>query len=92
MSNTVMQVLVFLAACVVVARAEPALNRMGPKTKFTIRLSFHSLAVGSIAEIIWILSGDIPNWPAAVIMVGAACLLLCERRIRLLYPPIRRTQ
>lgn len=89
MTPLLLQVIVLLAAAVIIIRAEPALNRMSRGTPFLIRAAFHLLTVGAIAEVIGIAAGDVPSWPAAITTIGAAALLFCERRIRILCPPAR---
>lgn len=90
MTTSILQAIVLVAALVIVVRSEPALNRMSRCTPFMIRASFHLLTVGAIAEIVFILAGDVPSWPTAITSVGVAALLFCERRLRLLCPPTRR--
>ena len=90
MTTSFLQVIVLVAALVIVVRSEPALNRMSRCTPFMIRASFHLLTVGAVAEIVFILAGDVPSWPTAITSVGVAALLFCERRLRLLCPPPRR--
>lgn len=90
MTTPILQAIVLVAALVIVVRSEPALNRMSRCTPFMIRASFHLLTVGALAEIVFILAGDVPSWPTAITSVGVAALLFCERRLRLLCPPPRR--
>lgn len=90
MTTLLLQAIVLMAAIIIVVRAEPALNRMSRCTPFLIRSSFHLLALGAVAEIVFILSGDVPSWPTAITSAGVAALLFCERRLRLLCPPHRR--
>lgn len=90
MTTLLLQSIVLVAAVIIVWRAEPALNRMSPCTPFLIRVSFHLLTLGAVAEIVFILSGDVPSWPTAITTVGVAALLICERRLRLLCPSPRR--
>ena len=91
MTALLLKFVVLLAAGVIVVRAEPALNRMSRCTPFMIRASFHLLTLGAAAEIVFILSGDVPTWPTAIMIIGVAALLICERRLRILCPPRRRT-
>lgn len=85
MNPLILQAVVVISAAVIVARAEPALNRMGQATPILIRLSIHLLAVGAIAEISCIVFGlEIPSWPTAITAAGIAMLLVCERRLRVL--------
>jgi len=90
MTHYLLQMIVVLAAAVIVVRAEPALNRMSRCTPFMIRASLLLLTLGAVAEIVFVLSGDVPSWPTAITTVGVAALLVCERRLRLLCPPTRR--
>lgn len=90
MSALILQAVVLLAAVVIVVRAEPALNRMSRCTPFMIRASFLLLTLGAVAEIVFILGGEVPSWSTAIVITGVAALLVCERRIRILCPPPRR--
>lgn len=90
MTTLLLQAIVLVAAVVIIVRAEPALNRMSRCTPFLIRSSFHLLTLGAVAEIVWLVAGDVPSWPTAITLVGVAALLFCERRLRLLCPPPRR--
>ena len=85
-----LQGVVLIAAGVIIARAEPALNRMGRHTPLMIRVAMHLLVVAAIGEIVVIVGGDVPSWSAALMTSGAASLLVCERRLRVLCPPPRR--
>ena len=89
-ADLILQCAELLLAGVMLWRAEPALNRMSRCTPFMIRASFHLLTLGAAAEIVFILSGEVPSWPTAITTVGVAALLICERRLRLLCPPTRR--
>ena len=88
--TTLLQIIVVLAAVVIIVRTEPALNRMSRCTPFMVRTAFHLLALGAAAEIVFIVTGDVPSWPAAIVTLGVAALLICERRLRLLCPPPKR--
>lgn len=87
---TLVQIAVIVAAVMIVVRAEPALNRMSRDTPFVVRVAFHLLALGAVAEIVFIVAGDVPSWPMAIVTLGVAALLVCERRLRLLCPPVKR--
>ena len=91
MTALLLKLVVLLAAGVIVVRAEPALNRMSRCTPFMIRASFHLLTLGAVAEIVFVVSGDVPTWPTAITTVGVAFLLVCEKRLRILCPSPRRT-
>jgi hypothetical protein len=90
MTTMLLQAIVVLAALVILVRAEPALNRMSRCTPFMIRASFHLLTLGAVAQIVFIVAGEIPTWPSAFTTAGVAALLVCERRLRLLFPRQRR--
>jgi hypothetical protein len=76
---------VFLLACLVIlCRAEPANNRMGKDTPITLRAAFHLLTVAAAGGILYTLLGTVPDWLSVLLAVGAAALLLCERRIKAL--------
>ena len=91
MTALLLQSFVLVAASVIVFRAEPALNLMSPCTPFMIRASFHLLTLGAVAEIVFVLVGDVPSWPASIMTVGVALLVICEKRLRILCPMPRRT-
>lgn len=91
MITLLLQAIVLMAAAIVVVRAEPALNRMSKSTPFLVRVSFHLLTLGAIAEIVFVLAGGIPAWQSAITTVGIAALLFCERRMRILFPPHQRS-
>lgn len=89
MTTIILQAIVLLAAVVIIVRAEPALNRMNRCTPFMVRAAFHLLTLGAAAEIVCVVAGDVPNWPTAIVAVGIAALLICERRLRVLCPQPR---
>lgn len=90
MTALLLKVIVVLASLVIVFRSEPALNRMTRATPILVRLAFYLLTLGAVAEILFVLAGKVPNWPTAIMLAGIAALLFCERRLRLLYPPMQR--
>lgn len=90
MIANILSVIVMVAAIVIVIRAEPALNRMNACTPFMVRSAFHLLTLGSTAEIVSILLGEAPSWPTAIVFLGVASLLVCERRLRVLCPSLKR--
>lgn len=82
--------LLALLACIIILwRAEPALARMTPATPFTIRLAMWLLVVGAAAQLLALAMGITPQWPTVVLELGVACLLYCERRLRVLIPRSR---
>lgn len=81
MTSSLLQAIVLIAAFVIIFRAEPALNRMGRCAPFTMRVAFHLLTLGAIAEIAFVVIGDIPRWPSAIVTAGVAALLVCDRRL-----------
>lgn len=75
------------AACTVILwRAEPALNRMSAATPNTVRVAFLFITVGAAAQLIALAMGHAPQWPTVLLELGMACLLYCERRLRVLIP------
>lgn len=90
MTALTLQIIVVVAAVVIVLRAEPALNRMNRSTPILVRLAFYLLTLGAVAEILFVLAGRVPTWPTAIMLAGIAAMLFCERRLRLLYPTARR--
>lgn len=84
-----LKAIVLVAAAVIVVRAEPALNRMSKTTPFLVRVSFHLLTLGAVAEIVFVLTGGTPAWQSAITTAGIAALLFCERRMRILFPTQR---
>ncbi|MDT3735565.1 MAG: hypothetical protein ROZ00_05020 [Denitratisoma sp.] len=74
-----------LALCtIILARAEPAINRMSRDTPRLVRLAFILLAGGAVAGIFAIASGAVPEWHVLMLAAGIAALLVCERRLRIL--------
>jgi ammonia channel protein AmtB len=78
------QILGFVLCAAILARAEPAINRMGRDTPRLVRIAFVLLAVGAVAGIFAIAAGAVPEWHALILAAGIAALLLCERRLRIL--------
>lgn len=75
------------AACAVILwRAEPALNRMTADTPAPVRVSMWLLTVGAAAQLLALALGAVPQWPTVLLELGVACLLYCERRLRVLVP------
>lgn len=80
-----LDILAFLSCAVILWRCDPAINRMGRHTHGLIRYAFLLLIAGALAELVGLLFfGRTPGCAEAVILVGTALLLLCERRIRYL--------
>lgn len=79
-----------LACVIILWRAEPALNRMTTGTHFTVRLAMWLLVVGAAAQLLALAMGTVPQWPTVVLELGVACLLYCERRLRVLIPRPRK--
>lgn len=81
MTPIMLQALAFIAAAAVFLRAEPALNRMGRACRLSIRVAFLLLATGSVALMAAIITqGYVPSVPTALTYVGAALLMLADRR------------
>jgi hypothetical protein len=81
MSDIFQQAIVLISSLVIAVRAEPTLNRMCKCTPLMMRMAFHFLTLGAIAEIGSIFIGDVPSWSTAISTVGAATLLVCEPRL-----------
>jgi len=80
------------AACAVILwRAEPALNRMTADTPAPVRVSMWLLTVGAAAQLLELAIGAVPQWPTVLLELGVACLLYCERSMRVLIPSPRRS-
>lgn len=88
--NILAQILGFVLCAAILARVEPAINRMGRDTPRLVRLAFALLAVGAAAGILAIATGAVPEWHVLILAAGIAALLLCERRLRILTrtPPV----
>lgn len=90
MIDAALQIATALAAAVVLARAEPALNRMTARTPQLVRIALVLLVAGAAAKLgAILLLGAVPSAPEALTAAGLALLLLCERRLRVLVPPGR---
>lgn len=86
MIATLLTGLALLACAIILWRAEPALARMTPSTPFTVRVAMWLLVVGSAAQLLALAMGISPQAPTVVLELGIACLLYCERRLRVLIP------
>lgn len=86
MMSLILQVIVLLAGGMIIIRIEPALNQMNFCTPLLIRAAFQLLALGAAAEVVCVIYGDVPDWPAASITVGVAILLIGKRWQQLLRP------
>lgn len=90
MIDAALQIVVIIACALIISRTEPAINRMSFKSPFQIQIAMHFLTVGGIGQIGAILiMGDVPTLATAIVIVGAAALLLCERRARFLAGAVR---
>lgn len=78
------QALGIFLCIVILARTEPALNRMGKEAPGLIRAAFVMLASASVAGILAILTGHAPGLETLLLAAGIALLLMCDRRIRIL--------
>lgn len=80
-----------LCCIVILARTEPALNRMDAETTPPlIRIAFALLATGAAAGILALFAGQTPSLPTLVLTAGTAAMTFCERRIRYLAGSHRR--
>jgi len=83
--DSFLQGLGIVLCLIILARAEPAINRMGGNAPPAIvRLAFALLVTGAVAGILGILAGNVPDASSLILAAGTAALIFCERRIRLL--------
>lgn len=82
MTPQLLQLLTLLASLVIFVKVEPVLNLMGPSCRPPVRLAFWLLAVGSASLMLAVSQGYEPNFGTVCTLLGVACLLLAERRIR----------
>jgi hypothetical protein len=91
------QALGLLSAVVVVVRAEPVLNRIvlhAPDERHRVPIAalrliagaMAALTLGGVGLILYIVGGYIPGVVDLLFAGGAAALLVCERRLRILCP------
>lgn len=79
------QVIGLMLLMLIVWRTEPALNRMGDKSPpLMVRLSFALLFTGSVAGILFIIAGHVPDIASLLLIAGTAALTFCERRLRII--------
>lgn len=78
------QLLGLVLCALILARAEPAINRMSRDTPSLVRLAFILLVGGAVAGIFAIAGGAVPEWHVLMLAGGIAALLVCERRMRIL--------
>lgn len=91
MTDALIQAITTVSCLIVLARTEPALNRMCGATDMFIRVSFWQMAVVAAIELLSLLFyAYTPGWRECLLSSGLAMLLLCERRIRLLTRIYRR--
>ena len=72
MSAHIMQAAALLAALVIFCRVEDVLNRMSSKARFSARLSYWALAVGSAWLALSVSQGYRPPPPVALLCAAAA--------------------
>lgn len=51
MTDTLLTAIVLLASTIIALRSEPELNRMSPCAPLLVRLAFHMLTLGAVAQI-----------------------------------------
>lgn len=84
---TIGQGLALIASCILVWRADPAINRMRRCTPRAISYAFILLVSMALGEIIFIVfMRYIPSVIEVGLLVGTALLLICDRRLRVLTP------
>lgn len=86
MIDAILALLTVASSAIILWRAEPALNRMSPATPFVVRLAVWLLVVAACAQLVTLITGRLPDWPAVLLQLGVAALLMCERRLRVLVP------
>lgn len=69
-----------LASMVIAILAERRLNLMSARAGDGVRIAFLVLAVGSIWQILDLLSGDAPLWSAVAERIGIALLMIEDWR------------
>lgn len=82
MTTYLLQALGLIAAGLIGWRAETALNLMGPACRLAVRAAFWALLVGAAGMVYSILQGYAPSPSLALLLSGAALLLVKERRIK----------
>lgn len=82
MSADILQAATLLAALVIFFRVEPVVNLMGRACRFSVRVAFWLLAVGSAWLMLSISQGYQPPPAVALTLCGLAVLLVAERRVR----------
>lgn len=84
MTDTLLTAIVLVASIIIALRSEPELNRMSPCAPLPVRMAFHMLTLGAVAQIAAILAwNDTPNWPEAITAAGIAALLISDRLAKL---------
>lgn len=68
-----------LASVAILIFAEPRINLMSVATRPGFRFALLTLSLGAACSILEILAGVVPSWPAVILRVGIAALLLEER-------------
>lgn len=84
MTDTLLTAIVLVASIIIALRSEPELNRMSPCAPLLVRMAFHMLTLGAVAQIAAILAwDDTPNWPEAITAAGITALLISDRLAKL---------
>lgn len=91
MIDSLLDLLGLAVAGLILWRTEPALNRMSSATHWMIRYALLLMAAGAMALLLTILAGQTPNVATLFLAAGLALLLICERRLRYLLTPPRRS-
>lgn len=84
MIDLTLQTLGFIAAAIIFWRAESVLNLMAPECRLLVRLAFWLLVVGAAATAVCFWQGYVPPVAVVLSLMGAALLLVSERRVRAL--------
>lgn len=82
MSAHILQAAALLASLVIFFRVEPIVNLMGHACRFSVRVAFWLMTVGSVWLMLSITQGYRPPPAVTLTLCGLAVLLVAERRIR----------
>lgn len=76
---TYLQWIGLVECAIIIALAEPTLNRMSPCAPFLLRWAIHAFAIGSVLRAWHLIGGHEPSWSSLVQMGGLALLFICDR-------------
>ena len=87
--NTLIQLIVIIAAAAVLFDSIGHVNGMSRKTNHGIRAAYILIAVGAFGEMTAILAGHVPGIPESLFVTGWGALLFLDQRIALRCPVIQ---